>query len=477
MSEAARAGRFGLGDEAARAFGHALRQAGYANGAGALTGAGDRSTLARLFALGAAVSRESAVAALAGVGLQALEHAQVVVASAEGRIVSRMRVTTHEDLVFLHDRTDLHGPSDQVAAVGPASRTLAGLTVRSPAGLALDLGTGCGIQALLAARHARRVIATDVSERALDIARVNAAMNGIENVELRQGDLFEPVRGERFDLIVANPPFVISPESSHVFRDSGLIGDEVSRTVVAEAAAHLTEGGRATILCEWIRRAGEDWRDVPRRWVAERGCDALALHYRTSEPEVYAGDWNAALRERDPDAYVQTIERWTAYQRSLGAVGVSTGALVLHRPPPRRAPWFRAEEMPAGPSGAASEHLLRLIAGQELMPATDDVLLACRLELAPGLALRQLVAHAAAGWQAGDAELRVEPGIGVSATVPAAVVHVLLSLDAQRPLSDVVDQAAGELGVDEQTLREQALAMARRLLELGFAARAAAEAS
>ena len=78
---------------------------------------------------------------------------------------------------------------------------------------ALDVGTGCGVQALHATRHADAVVATDVSARALAFARLTLALNGARAVDLRQGDLLEPARGEQFDLVVSNPPFVITPRT------------------------------------------------------------------------------------------------------------------------------------------------------------------------------------------------------------------------------------------------------------------------
>ena len=103
----------------------------------------------------------------------------------------------------------------------------------------LDVGTGCGIQALQAAEHADRVVATDVNPRALELTALGAALSGIDNVELREGSWFEPVAGEQFDLIVSNPPFVISPENDFVYRDGSGGRDEVSQLVV-------TAGRRAT---------------------------------------------------------------------------------------------------------------------------------------------------------------------------------------------------------------------------------------
>src|SRR5437879_1195044 len=121
---------------------------------------------------------------------------------------------------------------DHVLGVNTAAVTLESLTVRRRVRSALDLGCGGGIQALFAARHSEHVIAVDKNPRALDFTRFNAQLNGLRNVEGRQGDLFEPVAGLRFDLIVCNPPYVISPESRYTFRDSGRRGDALCEDVV-----------------------------------------------------------------------------------------------------------------------------------------------------------------------------------------------------------------------------------------------------
>lgn len=79
---------------------------------------------------------------------------------------------------------------------------------------ALDLGTGSGIGALVSARAGWRVVAVDVSAEAARCARLNAILNGLEDrIDIRVGDLFEPVRGERFDLVTFNPPFYEGPVS------------------------------------------------------------------------------------------------------------------------------------------------------------------------------------------------------------------------------------------------------------------------
>ena len=456
-----------LEDDDAVALGAALRAGAYDDGAAILPAGDDGAVLRRLFALGASVPRDHAARVLGPSLADALVVAGLVEDTGEG-VRARVRITPLEGLLFLHDPPDPRGPADQVASVGPASATLAGLMVRREARRALDLGTGCGVQALIAARFSEHVVATDVSERALAMARLNARVNGVANVEFRRGDLFEPVEDETFDVIVANPPFVISPETSHVYRDSGLGGDELSRTVVVGSARRLAPGGHATILCEWLLREGEAWPDVPGRWTSGCGCDVLALHYRTAPPEDYAAGWNAQLRPVDPDAYAAAVGAWAAYQGDLGALAVGTGAIVLRRRA-GGAPWYAAEEMPGGARGIASEHLLRLFAGRdEVARRGPGAVLEAVLEPVDGQVMTQRLVRDEGAWATPEVDVAVAPGVGTHATVGASLVHVLLSLDGRRPLGEVVEQAAAELGADAAVLRRDAQTAAERLLALGL---------
>lgn len=110
---------------------------------------------------------------------------------------------------------------DHVLGIGGASVSLARAVVRNPVERALDLGTGCGIQALHLDAHCADIVATDTNERALTLAAATARLNGM-SWDLRCGSLFEPVDGERFDLIVSNPPFVVGAGArDYIYRDSG----------------------------------------------------------------------------------------------------------------------------------------------------------------------------------------------------------------------------------------------------------------
>jgi methylase of polypeptide subunit release factors len=264
----------------------------------------DFSTLARLFLLGDDVEVDRVEQAVAPLWTEQVASLGLVEA-VDGKMRALVRLVPHGDYYVASDAGLESGadvPFDHVPGIQAPSVTLAKLAVRRPCLYALDLGTGCGIQALLASKHSERVVATDVNPRALGFAAFNAALNGIHTIEFRPGDGFAPVQDERFDLIVANPPYVISPDSTYAYRDSGLPADQLCYQVVKAAAEHLTEGGFAHVLVSWAHAVDGDWADPLRGWVDGTECDPWLLHYRTSDP-ISCVSWLRPLGGSDPDRY------------------------------------------------------------------------------------------------------------------------------------------------------------------------------
>ena len=144
----------------------------------------------------------------------------------------------------------------------------------------LDMGTGCGVCAIVAARRARRVVAVDINAAAVRCARGNALLNDAEErVEVRHGDLFAPVAGERFDLIVFNPPFLRGAARDD--RDRAWRSADVAERFAAGVCAHLKPGGSALVVLSTFGGAArfvEEFRrqqlavEVPaqRRFINER---------------------------------------------------------------------------------------------------------------------------------------------------------------------------------------------------------------
>ena len=117
----------------------------------------------------------------------------------------------------------------------------------APDASVLDMGTGSGVCALSAARRARRVVAVDVSPAAVRCARLNALLNDLdERVDVREGDLFASLEGERFDLVLFNPPFLIGAPKDH--RDAAWRSDDAARRFAAGLGEHLAPGGAALVL-------------------------------------------------------------------------------------------------------------------------------------------------------------------------------------------------------------------------------------
>jgi len=197
--------------------------------------------LTRLFILEQPVQERDLREALSPMALEPLFDCHLLRRTPDG-VLATVKLMPHDRLYFVSDfpRREGHAPmaSDHVLGVGGSSASLASLTPRHQVKNCLDLGAGSGVQSILAAAHSDRVVGTDTNERALSFARFNAHLNGMQNIEWRQGSFFEPIQAAQFDLLVANPPFVISPESSVLYRDGGARGDGVSD--ISCAALHST---------------------------------------------------------------------------------------------------------------------------------------------------------------------------------------------------------------------------------------------
>jgi SAM-dependent methyltransferase len=425
-------------------------------------------TLIRLFALAETVPEGEARVALAPVPLRALFELGLL-EQEDDRIRPCLALTVAEGLVLACDRPDpktFTVAADHVLGVGPPALLLAHLTVRRPCRRVLDLGCGGGVQALLAARHAEHVVGVDMNPRALAFARFNARLNGVHNIEWREGDLYAPVAGERFDLVVCNPPYVVSPESWLLFRDGGGAGDGICERVVAGLGSHLGEGGFATILANWGLQAGEHWSERPRRWLNGTGCDAWLLHSETQDALTYAAVWT-----RGPDAggYGDALERWLAHYEAHGIRALTMGALVLRRRSVA-ANWVRADELPIHPERDCSDGVVRVFAGEDRLQllGSDQALLDEVLQVAEPLRLHQTVAFRDGRPEVQDAAISLADGLPLRGAADGGTIRLVQLCDGRRSLGEVVAlmAAAGEL--DRDALAERTLAVARRLVALGF---------
>jgi methylase of polypeptide subunit release factors len=476
--------------EAATALGAALRNVGYSEQAvhrllGDEAYSADRedapvedrrlpqtklATALRAFFLQLPVSTRDAVEALGERGVEAL--AATGLAEVAEEVVPRARILPVAELLLASDGFSRDGedPPDYVATYTPTARVLDSLTPRPRVERALDVGTGSGVHALLAAQHAGQVVATDVNARAVAYTELNAALNGLKNVECRQGSLFEPVARETFDLITFNAPYVVSPERRWAYRDSGFQADELSERVVREAAEHLADGGFAALLVSWLASDEDAPDERVLAWADATGCDSWILATLNSDPLEHAAEWNSHLAG-DPEAFGEALDEWTRYFDDLGVRWVSEGAVVLHRRSGRPAS-ARVDSVDEDDLDDAADQILRAFeARAQLSELTDPAeLLDARLSAAAPMRLEQELDPSDEGIAVSGAQIQLTEGTNSVVDVDPPVLDVIASLDGGVALRHVVQDTADRLGLsDAETVRLQrdALRVSRELLELG----------
>ncbi|HYT66019.1 MAG TPA: methyltransferase [Vicinamibacterales bacterium] len=424
-------------------------------------------TLIKLFVLLQPVDDAAVRDALAPLSLEHIERLGLLARGPEG-VTASLRLSGCAGLVLAHDTYDRRASvsRDHVLDVNPTTRTLAALLVRRRVRSTLDVGTGCGVLALMTARHSERVVGVDTNPRALNFARFNAALNDVHNVEFREGSLFDPVEGERFDLIACNPPYVISPESRYIFRDGNRRGHGFCEEVVRRAPQHLEEGGYATVLCNWGIAAGEDWSAPLRRWVSSSGCDTWMLCSGTQDPLTYAATWNSSP---DRAAYERALESWPAYHRELGFEKIGLGAVILRRRAEGTG-WVRTDRFPDGSLEPDESLIPRIFDAQDLLSQahTDDALLA-RAFVPAGHRLEQTLTLRDGRYVAGNgSQIALDGGLKFRGDVDPYTIHLLTCCDGRRTLGDISADLAAKTATDHDATRRATAAICRRLVSLGF---------
>ncbi len=393
---------------------------------------------------------------------------------------------------------------DFVLGVSPASTTLAQLTIRTPVRRALDLGTGCGVQALHLAGHAEEVVATDLNPRALELARITLGLSlgdrplpprarltpaeglpyarrgpayrasrarlapaeGAAGVDLRRGSLWEPVAEERFDLIVTNPPYVMSPPDGErlTYREGVLPGDELVRQVVTGGGRRLADGGTMQVLANWAHVAGEPWQERLAAWVAPTGCDALVLQRELLDPYEYIELWLADAGLTGA-ASARHYAEWLAYFHSLGIIGVGLGWICLRNagrgtPDVRIEDWPHAVHQPVGDAFAA--HHTGVDAADR--PDADLLATAWRVD-------RRVTQETLGRPGAADPEhviLRQGYGLGRAVEVDTALAAVVGACDGDLTAGQLVSAVASLLDVDADGLAADVVGRLRALVVEGY---------
>lgn len=428
-------------------------------------------TLIRLCMFGAAVEEAAARAALEPGPLESCVRAGLVERSG-GAVRAPVKLTPFRGLLLVVDqpaRDEVARRADLVMGLTYSTIALANFTIRQSVGRALDVGTGCGVQAFLAARHSAQVVATDTNRRALEFAAFNAGLNACAQVRFLEGDALRPVAGERFELIVCNPPFAVSPSRRFVYRDSGLERDGFARRLVEEAPALLEEGGYCQIVCDWVHPAGRDPLERLAEWFQGSGCDAWVLKTATSEAGEYAHMWIRDTEQAAGAEAARLYDEWTAYYAREGIEAVSTGMIALRRRS-GGTNWVRFDDLPEGMAGEFGEAVLLGFRLRDFLEARggEAALLEETFRLSPDLRLRQQSQWSEGGWRIEAAEIHLERGLKFRGNVDRSALAVLTACDGRRRLREVLAEVAASVGATPERIAPQCLALLRRLIERGY---------
>ncbi|UGT42534.1 class I SAM-dependent methyltransferase [Nocardia yamanashiensis] len=418
---------------------------------------GELGTLVRLLLLGDTLPENEVAQALSPVGIDAAIAAELLERHRGGvRAALDLRPLdlgygTRWVLSDLDDSMRRRAlDTDHVLGVGQASLSLLRATPTEKTGTVLDLGTGCGVQAVHAASYGHAVTGTDVNERALWLARATAALNELD-IEFLEGSWYEPVAGRRFDQIVANPPFVVGPARvEHTYRDSGLHLDGASELVISGIPELLAPGGTAALLASWVHIAGQDWRSRVASWLPDHGIDAWIVQRDVADPALYVGTWlrDAGLDPREEAAQSRAAQ-WLDAFAADEVEGIGFGFVYLRAiDGPTE---LLAEDLTHGFDDPLGDEALKYFERSAWLRAvaTDpDLILASRFEVDPATALERVYVPGADGWDQRVARLHRGDGPRWQHEVDDTTAALLAGMRPDGlPLRELVELLAfGETG-------------------------------
>ncbi|GAA1220599.1 DUF7059 domain-containing protein [Prauserella alba] len=436
--------------------------------------AGELGTLVRLLLLGRREPADAVAAALAPLTVEDAVAAEILRPDGDG-FRAGLDIRPHSDdegswwVIADLDSDQLGRPVDRehVLGVGHASLSLVRATSRRPVGSLLDLGTGNGVQALHASRHAEHITATDVSARALALARATFLLNELD-VELVQGEWFTPVARRRFDQIVCNPPFVVGPPRvDYTYRDAGLGGDDASALVVRQLPSLLNDGGVGQLLASWLYVGDEDWSDRVTRWLPH-GTDAWFVQRDVADPALYVGTWlrDEGIDPRSPEGLAKA-EAWLDWFAAHDVRGIGFGFVTLRKTAGE--PTIVCEDLRQAyddPLGTEAAAWLDRV--EWLRPRDDMALLATPFRVPDSVVLERIDAPSDEGWETSIRRLHRLDGPGWQHEVDELAAALLGGCRGMLPLEDLLELLAAAHGEDVAQLRDTATALVRELVRHGM---------
>ncbi len=428
--------------------------------------------LIRLFLLNIPVSIEFARKAFEPLYLETLAEAKIIRLN-ETDVIAQLKLLPYKDRFIAFDLPQIllsENKQNYVMGIGSSTITLSNLTIRKQSRNTLDLGTGCGVHAFLAAAHSDKVFATDLNPRAVQMAEFNARLNGLSNVTCVGGNLFEPVHGQQFDLVVSNPPFVISPESRYIYRDGGMDGDEICQKIIRQVPQFLYEGGFCQILCNWAEKKGLDWKDRLRVWFESTGCDVWVLRSEFRDAATYATTWIRHTEKDNSDqSFPQRFKTWMAYYEKLGIESFGAG-LITMRKSINQPNWFYADDSPDKMLGPCGDDIVKRFERYDFLETVkeDASLLEAVLQYTPDIRLDQQMKPSENGWAVSTSTISLIKGFAYQGNADTVIANLIINCNGGTPLKDVITAMTESLGIETEKVMPAICQVVRKLIEQGF---------
>ena len=358
---------------------------------------------------------------------------------------------------------------DHVLSLGPTAQCLLNFTIRRPVATTLDLGTGCGIQALLAAAHSNKVVATDLNPRAILFTQFNAALNHVGNLECLVGDLTAPVAGRQFELVVCNPPFVLAPAKEFLYRDSDLELDQLCYRLVREIPEHLVEGGFFQMLCDSVQFRKQSWQDRLREWFQGCGCDTLVLRQYSQTPLDYAQMRLCETLHVSDAEDTAAYRKWLDYYQAKEVESIHAVFIVMRKRSGARN-WLVQEDLsidikkPFGATVLERCHIQDVVDKEN----ADEPLMRSRLRLAPRLQLQHRQQCHDGAWKTVRLRLQQVDHPRRQLDVDTNIAEFLQRLDGTYTLAELIAEIVNRVDTDPADVRRQIVATVRRLARDGY---------
>ena len=414
--------------------------------------------------------------AISASDLEALESLGLVHAAHDdgAMCASTVAIYPMEELFIASDRRH---DFDSTASVPPSDLVFSPMTretqrflrlmPRESCDHLLDLCTGTGVAGLIAAaKFARQVTLVDIAARSVRFAAFNVALNALSNVRVLQGDVYEPVAGERFGVIVAHPPYVPALETEFVFRDAGVDGEQVTRKVIAGLGAHLAVGGQFFCECMLTERGDLTLEDRLREMLGAESeeFDVVIAQGRTSDPLHYLSD-----QARAGYSSFDSLARWSEILDELKIEQLVFVSLLVERRATARPVITTRRALSPLTSAADMQWVLRWMVGTASWDMADTRrLLSSRPRTLPRTELRSRSLLQEGQWGVEECQLVTLAPFAVEAACPNWYATLLQFCDGRMTAREHLQYLRDTHAVPDTAPEDLFASMIRQLIDAGL---------